>query len=136
MEIKMNREIREYTESIFLGLSLRQFVFSLAAVLTAVLLYFMLRNRIPTEAVSWVCVIGAMPFGFLGFFRYHGMNAEQTIIAVVKSEILMPKILTFQSEPFYYSITRRKTNENIKTALKRRKTALPHSEVHTGSHSD
>ena len=40
MEIRINREIRNYTESMFFGLSLRQMVFSVAAVGIAVLLYF------------------------------------------------------------------------------------------------
>lgn len=39
MEVKINREIRNYTESMFFGLSLRQFVFSLLAVAVAVGLY-------------------------------------------------------------------------------------------------
>ena len=40
MEIRINREIRNYTESMFFGLSLRQMVFSVAAVGIAVLLFF------------------------------------------------------------------------------------------------
>ena len=44
MEVKINREIRNYTESMFFGLSLRQFVFSLLAVVVAVGLYFLIRN--------------------------------------------------------------------------------------------
>ncbi len=39
MEVKINREIRDYTESIFFGLSMRQFIFSLLAVAVAVVLY-------------------------------------------------------------------------------------------------
>ena len=31
MEVKINREIRNYTESMFFGLSLRQFIFSVFA---------------------------------------------------------------------------------------------------------
>ncbi len=31
MEVKINREIRDYTESLFFGLSLRQFIFSVLA---------------------------------------------------------------------------------------------------------
>ena len=31
MEVKINKEIRNYTESMFFGLSLRQFIFSLLA---------------------------------------------------------------------------------------------------------
>ena len=40
MEVKINREIRNYTESIFFGLSLRQFFFSICACAIAVVLYF------------------------------------------------------------------------------------------------
>ena len=43
MEVKINREIRQYTESIFFGLSMRQFIFSIFACLVAVLIYFLLR---------------------------------------------------------------------------------------------
>ena len=43
MEVKINREIREYTESMFFGLSMRQFVFSVMACGMAVGLYFLLR---------------------------------------------------------------------------------------------
>lgn len=32
MEVKINKEIRNYTESVFFGLTLRQFVFSVLAV--------------------------------------------------------------------------------------------------------
>ena len=43
MEVKINREIRNYTESMFFGLSLRQCVFSVLAIAVAVGMYFLLR---------------------------------------------------------------------------------------------
>ena len=75
MEVKINREIRSYTESMFFGLTMRQFVFSLLAVVVAVGLYFLLRPYVGTETVSWMCVLGAAPFAALGFVSYHGMTA-------------------------------------------------------------
>ena len=54
MEVKINKEIRNYTESMFLGLSLRQFIFSVLACGVAVGLYFLLRPRFGTETLSWV----------------------------------------------------------------------------------
>ena len=41
MEVRINKEIRDYTESMFFGLSMRQLFFSVAAIGIAVLLYFM-----------------------------------------------------------------------------------------------
>ena len=54
MEVKINREIRNYTESMFFGLSLRQFIFSVLACGIAVGLYFLLKPYLGTETVSWV----------------------------------------------------------------------------------
>jgi hypothetical protein len=102
MEVKINREIRDYQEAIFFGLNLRQLVFSVLAIAVAVGVYFGLRDVLGTETVSWLCILGAVPFGALGFVKYNGMSAEQFIAAYVKSEFLMPKHLTFQSENIYH----------------------------------
>lgn len=103
MEVKINREIRDYQEAIFFGLNLRQLIFSILAVSVAVGVYFGLRNVLGTETVSWLCILGAVPFGALGFVKYNGMSAEQFIAAYIKSEFLMPKHLTFMSENIYYA---------------------------------
>ena len=102
MEVKINREIRNYTESMFFGLSMRQFVFSVLAILVAVGLYFLLKPHFGTETVSWMCILGAAPFAALGFITYHGMTAEQVLWAWFKSEILCPKRLVFKSDSYYY----------------------------------
>lgn len=62
MEVKINKEIRNYTESMFFGLSLRQFIFSVLACGVAVGLFFLLRPHFGTETLSWVCILGAFPF--------------------------------------------------------------------------
>lgn len=102
MEVKMNKEIRNYTESMFFGLSLRQFIFSVLACGVAVGLYFLLRPRFGTETLSWVCILGAFPFAAMGFIKYNGMTAEQFVWAWIKSEFLMPKKLMFLPDNLYY----------------------------------
>ena len=61
MEVKINKEIRDYTEAIFFGLSLRQFIFSVLACGIAVGLYFLLRPYMSMETGSWICVLGVAP---------------------------------------------------------------------------
>ena len=102
MEVKINREIRNYTESMFFGLSMRQFVFSVLAILVAVGLYFLLKPHFGTETVSWMCILGAAPFAALGFITYHGMTAEQFLRAWLRSELLEPKKLRFEASNLYY----------------------------------
>lgn len=119
MEVKINREIREYTESMFFGLSLRQFIFSVLACGVAVGLYFLLRPYVGTETVSWMCVLGAAPFAAIGFLRYHGMNAEQFVGAWIKSEFLLPKQLTFHATNTYYEAMKTVIDTKEKEGLKR-----------------
>lgn len=102
MEVKINKEIRDYKESMFFGLSMRQFVFSILAVGVAVLLYLLLKPHIGTEAVSWICILGAAPFATMGFFSYHGMTAEKFLINYIRTEILEPHVLRFEPTNYYY----------------------------------
>ena len=106
MEVKINREIRDYTEAVYFGLSLRQFIFSVLACGVAVGLYFLLRPFFGIETLSWVCILGAAPFAAIGFFKYHGMTAEKVLFTYLRSEILMPKELKFISKNIYDEIER------------------------------
>ncbi len=106
MEVKINREIRDYTEAVYFGLSLRQFVFSVFACGVAVGLYFLLRPFFGIETLSWVCILGAAPFAAIGFFKYHGMTAEKVLFTYLRSEILMPKEIKFISKNIYDEIER------------------------------
>jgi membrane-bound ClpP family serine protease len=108
MEVKIPKEIREYTEAIFFGLSLRQFIFAVLAVGIAVLIYFSLHDTLGTETVSWLCIVGAAPFAAMGFIRYHGMTAEQFLKAWIKSEFLLPRKLVFKAENRYAKILLKK----------------------------
>lgn len=104
MEVRINKEVRDYQEAIFFGLSLRQFVFSLLAVGVAVGTYFTLRDVMGTEEVGWVCILAALPFALCGFVRYNGMPCEQFVAAFVRSEYLTPKKLVFKGENLYAKI--------------------------------
>ena len=117
MEVKINKEIRNYTESMFFGLSLRQFIFSVLACGVAVGLYFLLRPRFGAETLSWFCILGAFPFAAMGFIKYNGMTAEQFVWAWIKSEFLMPKKLMFLPDNLYY--------ETMKPTIEAHEKGLP-----------
>lgn len=119
MEVKINKEIRNYTESMFFRLSMRQFIFSVLAIAVAVILYFVLKPIVGMETVSWVCILGAAPFAAIGFVTYHGMTAEQFLWAWIKSEILMPKRLTFRPTNLYYEALKEDYAKAEKEVLKK-----------------
>lgn len=114
MEVKINKEIRNYTESIVLGLSLRQCFFSILACSIAVLLYFVFIDKLGLEITSWLCIVGAAPFAALGFIRYQGMNAEQILVAAIKSVILSHRKLDYQPVNIYYQILKPVFEKNVK----------------------
>ena len=101
MEIQINREIRDFTGSMFFGLSMRQFVFSLLAVGAAAALYFLLYQQVGVEVVSWLCILGAAPFAALGFIRYHSLTAEQILWAWLRSEVIEPRRLCCETYDLY-----------------------------------
>ena len=103
MEVKINREIRNYTETIFFGLTLRQFIFSVLACASAIIGYFLSINYLGMELTSWICILVALPFILIGFIKYNGMPFEKFIVALIRSEFLTPKQLKFESNNIYYS---------------------------------
>jgi len=130
MEVRINREIRDYTESMFFGLSLRQFIFSVLAVGVAVGIYLGLNPILGTETTSWLCIVAAFPFAVLGFLKYNGMTAEKFVMAWIKSTFLIPKILLFGNTNYLYTMlvdespdSNRKTTYHRRGTRKKRKTA-------------
>lgn len=102
IEVKIPKEIRQYKESIFFGLSARQFFCSLTALFIAAGIYLGLGRFIGRETASWLCIVLAAPFAAAGFFSYNGLSFEQFIWAVIKSELLFAGERKYVSEnPIY-----------------------------------
>ena len=104
MEVKINREIRNYTESMFFGLSMRQFVFAVIGVGAAVGMYFVLRPFFGTETLSWMCMLCAAPFMAMGFITYYGMTADQFALLWIRSKFIEPQKVKFECDTLYSSV--------------------------------
>lgn len=78
--MQINKEVKDYTESIIFGMSMRQCVFS-AIACVVVGIYFLTIDKLGIETTSWLCILGAAPFAALGFITYQSMNAEEIIIS-------------------------------------------------------
>lgn len=115
MEVRINKEVRNYQESLFFGLSLRQLLFALLAVAVAVGVYFGLRSVLGNGEIGWACVLAAFPFALGGFFQYNGMTLERFLLAYIRSEFLFPRRLVFKSDNIYAKALE---NSTIKEALK------------------
>ena len=107
MEVRINKEVRDYQEAVFFGLSLRQFVFSVLAIGISVALYFPLSRIVGDVEIGWICILGALPFALCGFVRYNGMTFETLVLAILRSEYCMPKRLMFKAENLYAKVLER-----------------------------
>ena len=113
MEVKIPKEVRSHKETIFFGLSARQFFCSALAVGTAAGVYLGLGPILGKEPASWLCMILAAPLAMAGFFSYNGMKLEQFAWAVVKSQVLKAGVRMFVSENFLYKALVRKEGQDF-----------------------
>lgn len=121
MDIKINKEIRDYSENMILGLNIRQAAFSGAAIIVSAGLFFLLRNRFNIEIISWICVGAAFPFVFMGFFKYHELPAEQILKRVV-TYYLQPKNMTYTTTSICGELEKRVRENEVKHSKRHRKT--------------
>ncbi len=98
MEIKIPKEVRQHKETIFFGLTMRQFVCSVLAVGLAVGVYLGLGPFIGKETASWACIVAAAPLALAGFFSYNGMTFERFAWAFIKSQFLCAAPRVFRAE--------------------------------------
>lgn len=108
MEVKIPKEVRQHKESVFFGLSARQFFCSALAVILAVAVYLTCYKTIGKETASWLCILVAVPVAVAGFFTYNGLSFEELIWAFIKSQFLCCNYRKFISENIYYNMLNRK----------------------------
>jgi len=113
LEIKIPKEVRQHRETIFFGLSARQFLCALFAVGIAVAVYLSLGETIGKETASWACILAAAPMAAAGFFTYNSLTLEQFAWAFLKSEILCAGNRVFKAENIYYKALGRKEREDF-----------------------
>ncbi len=101
MEIKIPKEVRQHKETIFFGLTMRQFFCSVLAVGLAVGVYLGLGPFIGKETASWACIVAAVPLALAGFFSYNGMTFERFAWAFIKSQFLCVGARVFRVENIY-----------------------------------
>lgn len=108
MQIDINPDVSEYKETIYFGMTIRQCVCCVLAIIATVMLYFLLRPHLGTELLSWACILGAAPFAAMGFFSYHGMTAEQFLLNWLRTTVLESHQFPFQTESLWFRLVSRK----------------------------
>ena len=100
IEIRIPKEIKNYREKLFFGLTLRQCICAGVSLAICVPLYICGHHFLPQEAISWIVVFIAAPLMFTGFFRYNDMAFEQFAVEVIHFYASPQKRVYFYEPPF------------------------------------
>ncbi len=130
MQIKSTKDVRDYQEVVYFGLSLRQLVCAALAILAAGGCYFLFRKHLPGEVVSWISIVAAVPFAAFGFIKWHGMNMEQLIPMWYRSLFCLNRTIYYRPENKaalivneYLKESTEKEDKNAKNRKKRKSKA-------------
>lgn len=72
--IEINKDIDRYKESVALGLTARQLIFSIASVAVGGTLVFLLYPYIGLTGAAYVAIPVVAPIALGGFYSYNGMS--------------------------------------------------------------
>ena len=120
IEIRIPKEIKNYREKLFFGLTLRQCICTAIALLVCVPIYIFGNRFLPQEAVSWVVILIAVPLMFTGFFRYNDMAFEQFALEIIRF-YTSPQQRIYSYEPPFMELRNGYMTEELTTETEKMK---------------
>ena len=96
MIIEINKDIEKYQESVAMGLTAKQLVYSILALGSGCLIVFLLYEKIGLTFSCYVAVPIVAPIALCGFYAYNGMGFVEVFIRYMRS-IFRNKALVFKS---------------------------------------
>ncbi|GFI70598.1 hypothetical protein IMSAG249_02427 [Lachnospiraceae bacterium] len=110
MIIEINKDIEKYQESVAMGLSAKQLVYSILALLSGCVIVFLLYEKIGLTFSCYVAVPIVAPIALCGFYSYNGMGFREVFTRYIRS-IFRNKALVFQSSGYREMVSEIKAKE-------------------------
>ncbi len=99
MIIEINKDIEKYQESVAMGLTAKQLIYSVLALGSGCLIVFLLYEKIGLTFSCYVAVPIVAPIALCGFYSYNGMGFTEVFIRYMRS-IFRNKTLVFKSSGY------------------------------------
>ena len=90
VEIRITRELGDFTPKFVGPFTLRQFICLVGAGVPCYFLYSSLRGILPVDAIGFLCIIPAAIAAAFGWFRPYGMKMEIFIRSIFITMFLAP----------------------------------------------
>ena len=108
--IEINKDIEKYQESVAMGLSAKQLVYSILALGSGCIIVFLLYEKIGLTFSCYVAVPVVAPIALCGFYSYNGMGFREVFTRYMRS-IFRNKTLVFKSSGYREMISEVKAKE-------------------------
>jgi FtsH-binding integral membrane protein len=102
MQIKTNKDVTEYEENVFIGMTMRQTLLGFAGVAIITAAYFTTYNRMNSNLASWVAIGLGLPCFLFGFAKPHKMKLEKFLAIWFVCNFLEHRRLPFKEENKYF----------------------------------
>lgn len=99
MIIEINKDIEKYQESVAMGLTAKQLIYSVLALGSGCLIVFLLYEKIGLTFSCYVAVPIVAPIALCGFYSYNGMGFREVFTRYMRS-IFRNKALVFKSSGY------------------------------------
>lgn len=109
------KEIKDFQEKLVFGLTGRQLVSVILALVVCVPTYIWGRPYLGDDLASWICILVAVPSLAFGFYTKNGMTFEQYMKAILRFNFVLPMERRYKVENFFEEIEK----EDKKTKGKR-----------------
>lgn len=120
MIIEINKDIEKYQESVAMGLSAKQLVYSILALGSGCIIVFLLYEKIGLTFSCYVAVPVVAPIALCGFYSYNGMGFREVFTRYMKN-IFKNKTLVFKSSGYREMISEIKAKEEAEKRAAARK---------------
>lgn len=99
MIIEINKDIEKYQESVAMGLTAKQLVYSVLALGSGCLIVFLLYEKIGLTFSCYVAVPIVAPIALCGFYSYNGMGFVEVFTRYMRN-IFRNKALVFKASGY------------------------------------
>ncbi|MBD5486371.1 MAG: PrgI family protein [Lachnospiraceae bacterium] len=120
MIIEINKDIEKYQESVAMGLTAKQLVYSILALGSGCLIVFLLYEKIGLTFSCYVAVPVVAPIALCGFYSYNGMGFREVFTRYMRS-IFRNKPLVFQSSGYREMVSEIRAREKVERKAATRK---------------
>lgn len=114
INVKINKDIRDYKTKLIFNLTGRQLLFTVLGLLTGFIINSYCEQYIGSELASWLTIIVTIPLFAIGWINIQGMPAELFFKQFLMNEFIHPKKRLYQSDNVFNYIEEQKKDKIIR----------------------